>query len=296
MGKEILFIAAVLPVVGLCYFIYKKDMHREPAGILAKLFSLGMLSVLPVIFVELFLSAFFPTEGVNSFIGLYINVFISVALAEEGFKWLITKYGGYNNKEFDEIYDIIVYAVFASLGFACIENILYVFQNGIGNAIMRAILSVPGHMCFAVIMGYYFARAKLAHINNNQPLYKKNLSLSIVMPCIMHTTYDALLMWGGGSTFILFLAFDVFMVVYCFGTVNRMSKIQRTLTNNVNSGVVTTNSSGYVQYNNPTPVQNVQPTQSAQPAVNAPVAGYCPICGTPERGDHFCGSCGYKLR
>jgi RsiW-degrading membrane proteinase PrsW (M82 family) len=258
-----------------------------------------LFSVFPVLFIEIFLDKLFPTDKINDFLILYRNVFISVGLVEEGAKWIVTKVFGFHSREFDEIYDIIVYSVFASLGFACIENILYVFQNGLGNAIMRAILSVPGHMCFAVIMGYYFARAKLAHINNNQPLYKKNLSLSIVMPCIMHTTYDALLMWGGGSTFILFLAFDVFMVVYCFGTVNRMSKIQRTLTNNVNSGVVTTNSSGYVQYNNPTPVQNVQtaqPTQSVQPAVNAPVAGYCPICGTPERGDRFCGSCGYKLR
>ncbi len=298
MGRDILFVAAVLPVVALCYFIYKKDANHEPVGLLAKLFSFGMLSVLPILFVELLLDNFFPTDGVNNFILLYINVFISVALVEEGFKWIITKLGGYNNKEFDEVYDIIVYSVFASLGFACIENILYVFQYGFGNAILRAILSIPGHTCFAVIMGYYFARAKLASINNNQSLYKKNLLLSIIMPCILHTTYDALLMSGSGIMFILFLAFDVFMVVYCFETVNRMSKIQRNLTMNVNKGYITTNSNGYVQYNNPTmgstPVVASVGSQSVP--TNTQVLNFCPICGSPNRGDNFCGSCGYKLK
>ena len=87
------------------------------------IFFLGFMRDLPVIFLEFILVEFFPTENVLSFYRLFFNIFISIALVEEGAKWIVTRHVGFSNKEFDEIYDIIVYAVFASLGFACIENI-----------------------------------------------------------------------------------------------------------------------------------------------------------------------------
>ena len=88
---EILLAAAVLPVIALCYYIYKKDVNREPGNILRKLFIFGFLSAIPIIIVELFLDNFFATEGLKSFLLIFVNTFISVALVEEGFKWIITK-------------------------------------------------------------------------------------------------------------------------------------------------------------------------------------------------------------
>ena len=112
------------------------------------------------------------------------------------------------------------------------------------------------------------------------------------MPCVLHTAYDALLMFGTGLSFIAFLGFDVFMVVYCFGTVNRMSKIQRNLTNNVRSGAITANN-GVIQYTAPQ-VQTPNPGVAQAPAPG--VYNFCPICGTQCHGSNFCGSCGYKLK
>ena len=142
---EFLLYAAIIPIIGLGYYIYKKDTHKEPSGLLAKIFGFGCLTVIPVFICELILSKLFPYKGVANGIILFINVFISIGLVEEGFKWIVTKRYGYNSDSFDEIYDIIVYAVFASLGFACIENILYVFSGGLVTAITRALLAVPGH-------------------------------------------------------------------------------------------------------------------------------------------------------
>ena len=68
--------------------------------------------------------------------------------------------------------NIIVYAVFSSLGFACIENILYVLSGGVGIAILRAILSVPGHMCFGVIMGYFLSQAKVNQVKQYIEVYE----------------------------------------------------------------------------------------------------------------------------
>ena len=281
---EILLAAAVLPVIALCYYIYKKDVNREPGNILRKLFIFGFLSAIPIIIVELFLDNFFATEGLKSFLLIFVNTFISVALVEEGFKWIITKIFGYDNKEFDEVYDIIVYAVFASLGFACIENILYVFTNGLGNAIMRALTSIPGHTCFAVIMGYYFSKAKINHISGNKSLYTRNLIFSILVPCLFHAMYDAIIFYAvavESSLFVLlFFVFDIVMIILCFNIVKKTSKVQQRLIQNVNEGNITSTANGQIEYH-PTEQQTIH---------------FCPLCGRNVDGYNFCPVCGFKVR
>ena len=281
---QYLLVAAVLPIFVLCFFIYRKDLHHEPGGLLAKIFIFGFISAVPVFFVELVVGNFFPTEDVSSFILIFINVFISVALVEEGFKWLVTLFFGYKNKEFDEIYDIIVYAVFSSLGFACIENILYVFTRGFGNAILRALLSVPGHMCFGVIMGYFLAQAKVGKINKSVSVYKRNMILSILLPALAHTAYDALLFYAKYNvlSILLFFMFDTAMVVICLLTVNRTSKIQQNLDNNLNTGMITTDDAGQLVF---TPLNNINGDTH-----------YCPLCGNHVDGCNYCSKCGFKIK
>ena len=280
---QYLLVAAVLPIFLLCFFVYKKDPHNEPSKLLAKIFALGFFSAIPIIILELFLGKFFPTDDVSSFILIFVNVFISVALIEEGFKWLVTVFFGYKNKEFDEIYDIIVYAVFASLGFACIENILYVISNGIGNAIMRALFSVPGHMCFGVIMGYFLAKAKIGRINKNQSIYTRNMFFSILVPVLAHTVYDALLFYVQYNvlSILLFFAFDITMVVLCIITVNKMSKIQQNVDNNVNTGVLKTSDTGQLVFTSVSSGEEIH---------------YCPVCGNNVDGCNYCARCGFKIK
>lgn len=282
MKSQILLIAAIFPVVVLCYFIYKRDVNKEPKNILTKLFLFGFLSVVPVCILELILSIFFSTKCSN-FLILFFNVFVSVGIVEEGFKWLITKKFGYNSNEFDEIYDVIVYSVFASLGFACVENIMYVFGNGLFVAVMRAILSIPGHTCFAVVMGYFFAKAKVSSINNNDKLYKKNIMLSIIAPTLVHTAYDALIMQGSTISTLLFYSFDIAMVAICFIIVDKVSKIQRNVNSNIKSGTIISDGSGHIHINN-------------ERKNNAGELSFCPVCGNNVKGSNFCSSCGFKVK
>lgn len=275
----LLFIAAVLPVIILCSFIYKKDSHREPFSLLMKIFIYGFLLVFPVLFVELALEALFELEENANAIMIFIHTFVTVAIVEEGFKWLITKKYGYDNKEFDEVYDIIVYAVFASLGFACVENIIYVFSYGLLNALLRALLSIPGHMCFAVVMGYFLAQAKTAQINGNQDLVKKNMMFSLLLPSLFHTIYDTLLAVKTDSAIILFFVFDITMVVMCFKTVNRTAKLQQNLDKQIKSGSIANNQG------------------EIQTKIDYSNAKFCPLCGKLIiQGSNFCHHCGFKLK
>ena len=220
---------------------------------------------------------------------IFIFVFLSVGLIEEGAKFIVTKFIGYDDKEFDEIYDIIVYSAFASLGFACIENILYVFNYGLGVAISRALLSVPGHLCFGVLMGYFLAMAKINSINNNKNLYYRNMILSLLVPTLIHTMYDALIIAASNleSTvlFLLFIIFDVNMVIVCFITVSMVSKMQVAVKKNIIPNMIVNNP---VQHVVQTVPQNIQSTQQTML--------YCPICGRYTGNDVFCGRCGYKLK
>ena len=282
---DTLLLAAILPVMGLCYFVYKKDNNKEPMDLLMKLIAYGCLIAIPVIVVELALNGITDTDKDTSLISIFIKTFIGVALAEEGFKWLAVKFKAYNSREFDEIYDIVVYSVFVSLGFAGLENVLYVFVGGFGVAILRAILSVPGHACFGVMMGYYLSRAKVASISNNNGLYVKNIVLSLLIPMLFHTMYDALLTWYTNAKMdwiiLAFLLFDIIMVAACFITVNRTSRVQQNLNENLDAGSIVNNNGQIKLVDTQIPNQNIN---------------FCPLCGTNVSTGNFCPKCGLKIR
>lgn len=280
----VLVIAAIIPVVILCFYIYIKDNHKESLGLLAKLFFRGMLTVIPIVATEMLAQLFFSTEKAGSnYVLLFINVFISVGIIEEFFKWSVTRKVGYNDREFDEIYDIIVYSVFVSLGFAVVENILYVLQNGMGNAIMRALTSIPGHTCFAISMGAYLAKAKIASLNNNKRLYKKNVFLSLLVPTLLHTTYD---FFAFAGIVYGFYGFHILMVIFCFINANKLSKLQVNFSRNVSSGKVI-NNMGSIEYR-----PSVSNTSNETPST----ISFCPVCGFKYRGGNYCGACGFKLK
>ena len=275
-----LLIAAVLPVIILGLYIYKKDIHKEPTKLLLSLFIKGALICIPVIIVEVLLGGIFDTENSSlPLIEIFINILFDVALVEEGFKWLVTHSGGYKNREFDEIYDIIVYAVFVSLGFACLENIGYVFDGGMYTAVMRAIFSIPGHTCFGILMGYYMSKAKVNDMNGQRALAKRNMRLSIFMPTLFHAIYDTLLSTDIDMCIIIFFIFDIFMVIYCICIIRKMSKVQYNITNNINQGYIIQSNEGTINYVNPTNNFN-----------------YCPICGRKNQGSNYCPCCGFKLK
>jgi len=91
-----------------------------------------------------------------------VHAFILVAFIEEFSKFIFVRWVLYPNKNFNEPFDGIVYAVSVSLGFAGLENILYVMnsENGVVTGILRMFTAVPAHATFAVLMGYFMGIAK----------------------------------------------------------------------------------------------------------------------------------------
>ena len=215
---QYLLLISLLPVIILLFLVYKLDKKKEPKKTLLTSLLWGALISIPIIIVELIVELFIPDKSI-----LHIfNVFIGVALIEEGFKWLVVKYK-YKKDEFDETYDGVVYAVFVSLGFALVENILYVCTKGIGTGVLRALTAVPGHAYYGVIMGYYFGQAKMAKTKKDSSKEKNQLLLSLFIPVLFHGIYDVLLVENLLCILIWFI-FVIFVNIYSIRLLFKASK------------------------------------------------------------------------
>lgn len=216
---------AILPGAVLLVMVYRLDkIEKEPLPLLIKLFIFGILSIIPSVICELIgeniLGAMFSSPSVISSI---VENFLVIALAEEGFKYIFTMLGSWKSKEFNYRFDAIVYAICVSMGFAIVENIMYVAQYGLATAIMRAVMSIPGHCIFALFMGYYMGIAKMQEKMGN-PKKGKSLFLAILVPVLLHGAYDFLASSGSGFTTILFFVFIIGIEINAIIQIRKFSK------------------------------------------------------------------------
>ena len=199
MNILILLAAAILPAVLLWLYIWKKDAQPEPTEWLVKAVKYGVLICIPVAFVELAIEKVIFGGDPTTLFGTTMQAFFVAALPEESFKllvlWLVLRHNPY----FDEHYDGIVYAVCVGLGFATVENIFYVIgaEDGwLGVATARALLAVPGHYAFAVLMGYYYS---VYHFVDRSPQIKASI---LLVPVVLHGIYDALALSGSVNQYV----------------------------------------------------------------------------------------------
>lgn len=256
LNDILLVVAALVPAIVLCVYIFIKDrVEKEPIGLLLGLFGLGVVICFPAATLEGWISPIIDNIF-SAFIyeqngGLYMNEtpyriytffsnFIGVALIEEGLKFLVMYFVTRKNKNFNSLFDGLVYAVFVSLGFAAFENVLYVLDFGWETAIMRAVMSVPGHMFFAVMMGYYYSlwfvtkQARKLEIGFRERglipramedfSEKKYMVLCLVVPICIHGFYDYCCNYDSNLATIALFALIIGLYIYCFKKINSFSK------------------------------------------------------------------------
>lgn len=205
-----LLVLAIAPVATIILWIYLKDKYdKEPVITLSKFFILGILVSALAIYVEELLIKLNTFSKIGYMI--YIS-FIVAGLTEEGLKALILIPNLLREKNFNEKLDGIIYSVFLSLGFATIENIIYIlFEDPTSVfqvSIIRAIISIPAHMMFAIIMGYYISKYKF---NSSKSKPKTYLIMSIIVPILLHGIFDFILMIPYRWSIIVFIAYIVFL-------------------------------------------------------------------------------------
>ncbi len=186
------FVMAMAPVWALLTYFYVRDRYdKEPRALLVRLFLRGLLvTVLAAAASLLGIRVFASLLPTDSWLYLLVENFVLVALIEEGLKYFVVWHTAYSHPAFNEPYDGILYAITASLGFAALENILYVAQGRLQVAVMRGLLSVPGHALFAAFMGYYLGKARFSKHEKKTRYY---LRRALIIPVLLHGIYDLLL-------------------------------------------------------------------------------------------------------
>lgn len=210
-----LLLAALVPAAFLMVQVYRLDrIEKEPAGLLLKLALFGALSGLAAGAIEGALTRVLDVTLGGGMLRLVLENFLAVALVEEACKrWVVLKFA-WRHPAFDYRFDAVVYCVFSALGFAALENILYVAEYGFAVAVSRALLSVPGHCFFAVYMGIYLGQAKMAeramqryYIELPDETPGQYLRASLLVPTLLHGFWDFSLSVGGWLMTILFYLF-----------------------------------------------------------------------------------------
>jgi RsiW-degrading membrane proteinase PrsW (M82 family) len=197
-GVITLTLLSVLPALALAGYVWRSDMtSSEPLYLLILTFVLGMLTANFAAVVNSISRPLFQPLG---FLGTVLFFYLVVGPIEETVKLLAVWLFAYHSDHFDAVIDGAVYGAMAGLGFATIENALYITQNvglenldfglgliGVGGGItaLRA-LAGPGHVIYSAFAGYYLGLAKF-NPENRGPIIVKGL----IIAAFIHGTYNS---------------------------------------------------------------------------------------------------------
>jgi protease PrsW len=176
---------ALAPGAAIMLYIYLKDKHeREPLSLLLVSFLCGVFSTLITLCISVPLE-FLVTLRKGDLVHEFYDAFFKVALVEEFSKFIFVRFILYRNKNFNEPFDGIVYAVMVSMGFATLENVMYVFQYGLETGILRMFTAVPAHATFGVMMGFFLGKGKF---RRSKKFYYSLVAL--LAATVFHGAYD----------------------------------------------------------------------------------------------------------
>ncbi len=167
-----------------------------------KIFFYGVLITVPVFFIQIGLSQLtdkLSDLGFFSNFPIVIDIikwFIIIALIEETLKYVVVKLSILGSPELDEPLDIMLYMVVAALGFAALENVLYLFSpdnaslsQTIQTAAVLSFIRFVGatflHTLCSALVGYFLALASLRA--NKKILFT---FIGIILATLLHGFYD----------------------------------------------------------------------------------------------------------
>jgi RsiW-degrading membrane proteinase PrsW (M82 family) len=203
-----LLLLAVAPAVFWLWYFYQKDRYEpEPLAWILIIYIFGMAVTIPVALVE----------GIFTlFLADFLITILIAPVVEEAGKYLVVKKTVYESGEFDEPVDGIVYAAAAGLGFATLENIIYVFSAfetsfvfAIQTGLVRALISVPGHVLFSAMWGYALGKARFL-----PPTRRPRIILwGLVLAMASHALFNLLLFDAIGFALLVLVVVPVFWFI-----------------------------------------------------------------------------------
>ncbi|HOH81716.1 MAG TPA: PrsW family glutamic-type intramembrane protease [Methanoregulaceae archaeon] len=192
METGYLFLLAVAPAAFWLWYFYNKDRYEpEPLSWILMVYIFGIVVTIPVAFIEGTLSIIIPE---------FFIVVLGAPIVEEAGKYLVVKKTVWESLEFDEPVDGIIYAAAAGLGFATLENVIYVFSAvetslilALQTGLLRALISVPGHVLFSAMWGYSLGKARFIPQEQRTGVIATGLILAMAFHALFNLLlYDAI--------------------------------------------------------------------------------------------------------
>ena len=203
MNILIIILIALAPCAFWLWMIYLWDKCRPAQkSLMIRTFFLGVGIAIPVAIIETLL---YPSsvQGNLSIASAAYAAFVVAGVVEESGKFLGVRFGAYPSKRFDQPEDGLIYASAVALGFAAVENVVYVLSFGISIILARGLFSNLSHVLFSSMWGYPLALTKLGIIKNKY-LTWGGLAAAIAA----HGLFDFLLFT---STALVYLVLPLFI-------------------------------------------------------------------------------------
>ena len=158
-GSLAIYLAAgVLPCFLWLLFYLKRDRHPEPKKEIAKVFFLGGLMTAPAVAIEIFLINAIDALGLPEIIAILAANILAIAFIEEFAKYFavwVREQAAQQNRHLDEPVDFVIYMVVAALGFAAVENLLFLLPTVQEQLLASNMLWQPENTAFLISLSLF---------------------------------------------------------------------------------------------------------------------------------------------
>src|SRR5215468_1752680 len=221
--SQIIFVPllSLLPCVLWLWYFSSRSLYKRPAvRVLGLTFMLGALATIPALALNLAgQSLFLDFFGRSQFSHLLVLIFV-VGPIEELLKLLVVYFFAYRRKEFDEPLDGVIFSATAALGFAAIENVVYLAQNEPMLVLLRGPLSNPGHALFSALWGLSLSKPKASP--NMLRLRAPIVARGFILASLLHSLFDLLLVAAAKINISFFVILIAAMVGLFFWVRSRI--------------------------------------------------------------------------
>lgn len=197
-------------LVWLWFWLREDRLHPEPRLLLLLAFLSGIIAVPFVL----------PFERmVYNYYGLGTTVFILWAAIEEVTKFAFAYITVLRRRAVDEPIDAVIYMITAALGFASIENTLFLmtpimdgnFAAGLVTGDLRALGATLLHIVASATIGLFIAFS----FYKTATLKKRYTFFGVILAIALHSIFNLLIMnsAGNGDTFYVFISVWIAVIV-----------------------------------------------------------------------------------